>query len=434
MVDFRSESEGQPMTTPVSADPVPPRRQDLHDADLDGLSIARPLAQVPRPTSHARRWSWGGVLVVLVALAGAWSVGLLPHDVTVDVVTVVRLPPGGGAGLAATGYVVAQRQASIASKAIGRLEFIGVKVGDRVKEGQVIARLEHADMEALLQQAQAKVGVARAQLGVAIPEREEATLHLERVATLVAKSFVTQAEHDMASARLRRAMAAVRSAEAAVVAAEAERRNVTVQLENTNVRAPFDGIVVKKLAEIGEVVSPMSVTVRSGGSVVSIVDPTSVVVDAEVSESMIHRVQQGQSAQIQLDAVPDHRYQGDVMQVMPVADRSKGTILVRIRFLDLDERVRSDVSAKVTFGVLPGIQVTGEEWSVPSSAVVTRDGRSIVLLAREGRVVETVVQVGAPAGANVLVRGALVSTDEVIVSPPADFRDGMTVTVQRRNP
>lgn len=419
------------MTTPASPDPVPPRRQDLHDADLDGLSIARPSVQTPRRTSHAWRWTWGAVIVVIVALAGAWFTGLLPHEVRVDVVTVVRLPPGGSTGLAATGYVVAQRQASIASKAIGRLEFIGVKVGDRVKEGQVIARLEHADMEALLQQAQAKVGVARAQLGAAKTELEEATLHLERVNTLLAKSFVTQAEHDMASARIRRATATVRSAEAAVAAAEAERRNATVQLENTNVRAPFDGIIVKKLAEIGEVVSPLNVTVRSGGSVVSILDPTSVVVDAEVSEAMIHRVQRAQPAEIQLDAVPDHRYQGEVMQVMPVADRAKGTILVRIRFLDLDERIRPDISAKVTFGPLPGATTTGEEWSVPATAVLTRDGRSVVLLVRAGRVVETVVQAGAPVGANVPVRGSLAQTDDVIVAPPADLRDGTAVTIQR---
>lgn len=419
------------MSSQPLSQPSEPHPQGVHDADLDGLSIARPTAPTTRPMLHARRWSWGALLLVLVALAGAWSTGLLSREVTVDVVTVVRLPPGGAPGLAATGYVVAQRQAAIASKGTGRLEYLGVKVGDHVKEGQVIARLEHADMEALLQQAQAKLGVAQAQLGAAKPELEEATLHLERVNTLLAKSFVTQAEHDMASARLRRAGAAVRSAEAAVAAAEAERRNATVQLENTNVRAPFDGIVVKKLAEVGEVVSPLSVTVRSGGSVVSIVDPTSVVVDAEVSESMIHRVQQGQSAEIQLDAVPDHRYQGDVMQVMPVADRAKGTILVRIRFLDLDERVRPDVSAKVTFGALPGAQATGEEWSVPSSAVVTRGGRSVVLLVKEGRVVETAVQAGAPMGTNVPVRGALAQTDDVIVNPSAELQDGTAVVIQR---
>ena len=109
--------------------------QGVHDADIDGLSITRSAGQAPQQASHVRRWIWGVLLVVLVTVAGAWSTGLLPRAVTVDVVTVVRLPPGGSAGLAATGYVVAQRQASIASKAIGRLEFIGVRVGDRVKEG-----------------------------------------------------------------------------------------------------------------------------------------------------------------------------------------------------------------------------------------------------------------------------------------------------------
>lgn len=420
------------MTTPAAQDPSSSRRSTLHDTDLDGLRISRTEGDEPRLTRPSGRWGWGAAILLFTAVGVVWNIGWLQRDLTVDVVTVARPPSGRASGLAATGYVVAQRQASIASKAIGRLEFIGVKVGDLVKEGQVIARLEHADMEALLQQAQAKVGVARAQLGATKPELEEAALHLERVNTLLAKSFVTQAEHDIASARIRRATAAVRSAQAAVAAAEAERRNATVQLENTNVRAPFDGVVTKKLAEIGEVVSPMSVTVRSGGSVVSIVDPTSVVVDAEVSESMIHRVQKGQPADIQLDAVPDHQYQGEVMQVMPVADRSKGTILVRIRFLDLDEGVRSDVSAKVIFGALPGAQIIGEEWSVPSSAVVTREGRSVVLLVRGGRVVETVVQVDMSMGANTPVHGSLAQTDDVIVTPSSDLRDGTVVKIQRR--
>lgn len=420
------------MTSQPSVEQPEPRKAGIHNADLDGLAIHRHEQTGPPRSARSRWWLWCLLLALVSGGAFiAWKGGWIGPSLAVEVVPVVKIPAGGSSGLAATGYVVAQRQASIASKAIGRLEFIGVKVGDRVKEGQVIARLEHADMEALLQQAQAKLGVAQAQLGVAKPEREEATLHLERVNMLLAKSFVTQSEHDMASARLRRAAAAVRSAEAAMAAAEAERRNAAVQLENTNVRAPFDGIVVKKLAEVGEVVSPLNVTVRSGGSVVSIVDPISVVVDAEVSESMIHRVKQGQSAEIQMDAVPDHRYQGNVMQVMPVADRAKGTILVRIRFLDLDEHVRPEVSAKVTFGALPGATTIGEEWSVPATAVLTRDGRSVVLLVREGRVVEVVVQTGAPVGANVPVRGSLAQPDDVIVAPPSDLREGTTVTIQR---
>lgn len=433
MVHSHPEQEEQPVTTPASPDPVPPRRQDLHDADLDGLSITRPAAQTSRPASHARRWSWGVLFVVLVALAGAWSSGLLSREVTVDVVTVVRLPAGGSSGLAATGYVVAQRQALIASKGTGRLEYLGVKVGDRVKEGQVIARLEHADIKALLQQTVAKLNVARARLGEAKPELREATLNFERVKTLHEKSFVTQAEYDMAAARVQRAAAAVKSAEAAIAAAEAERQAAQVQLENTNIRAPFDGIVVKKLAEVGEVVSPMTATVRSGGSVVTIVDPASVVVDAEVSEAMIHRVQAGQSAEIQLDSVPGHRYHGEVQQVMPTADRAKATVLTRVRFLDLDDRIKPDLSAKVTFGPKPGsAEAVTDSWGVPPTAVVSREGRQVVFLVRDGVVQETRVEVGADNGPLKAVRGSLSQTDEVVVTPPPDLRSGVTVTPVRR--
>jgi RND family efflux transporter MFP subunit len=376
-------------------------------------------------------------MVVLIVLIGgalvAWETGLVGRGPSVEVASVVRMPAGGSSGLAATGYVVAQRQASIASKGTGRLEYLGVKVGDRVKEGQVIARLEHADIDALLQQMVAKINVAQAQLGAAKPELEDATIHFERVKTLFAKSFVTRSEYDIAGARLRRAAAALKSAEASVMAAKAERTSTEVQLENTNIRAPFDGIVVKKLAEVGEVVSSTTASVRSGGAVASIVDPTSVMVDAEVSESMIHRVQAGQPAEIQLDSVPDHRYRGEVVQVMPIADRAKATILTRVRFLDVDERVRPELSAKVTFGIRPGTTDTSvEEWGVPSTAVVTRDGRPVVLLVKEGVVVETVVQVGAPVGTITPVRGAFAQTDEVVSTPPADLRSGATVTVHRR--
>lgn len=432
MVHSHPEQEEQPVTTPASPDPVPPRRQDLHDADLDGLSIDRSAAQTQQPASRARHWSRSALIIVLVALAGAWASGLLHREVTVDVVTVVRLPPG-GAGMTATGYVVAQRQALIASKGTGRLEYLGVKVGDRVTAGQVIARLEHADIEALLNQTVAQLNVAQARLGEAKPELQEATLNFERVKTLHEKSFVTQAEYDMAAARVQRAAAAVKSAEAAIAAAEAERQAAQVQLENTNIRAPFDGIVVKKLAEVGEVVSPMTATVRSGGSVVTIVDPASVVVDAEVSEAMIHRVQAGQSAEIQLDSVPGHRYHGEVQQVMPTADRAKATVLTRVRFLDLDDRIKPDLSAKVTFGPKPGsTEAVTDSWGVPPTAVVSREGRRVVFLVRDGVVQETSVEVGADNGPLKAVRGSLSQTDEVVVTPPPDLRSGVTVTPVRR--
>ena len=411
-----------------------PRKPSIHDADLDGLAIRRTEPHLPRRNGRGRWWLW---LLLLTLVTGgafvAWKSGLTGYGETVEVTPVVRMPAGGVSGLAATGYVVAQRQALIASKGTGRLEYLGVKVGDPVKEGQIIARLEHSDIDALLQQMVAKLNVARAQLGAAKPELEDATLHFERVKMLLEKSFITKAEYDIARARVRRAAAAVRSAEASVMAAEAERKAAEVQLENTNIRAPFDGIVVKKLAELGEVVSPMTASVRSGGSVVTIVDPASVMVDAEVSEAMINRVQAGQSAEIQLDSVPGHRYRGEVVQVMPIADRAKATILTRVRFLELDERVRAELSAKVTFGPKPGsVEEDRESWGVPPTAVVSRDGRQIVFVVKDAVVTERVVEAVSTSGPIQAVHGLLTQADEVVVAPPADLRAGAPVTIRRR--
>ncbi|MDC8446955.1 MAG: efflux RND transporter periplasmic adaptor subunit [Nitrospira sp.] len=422
------------MTSQPTVEQPEPRKAGVHDADLDGLAIHRPEQTVRSRSPRSRWWLWG-VLPALISsgLFAAWKGGLIGPHFTVAVTPVVHLPAGESSGLAATGYVVAQRQALIASKGTGRLEYLGVKVGDRVQAGQVIARLEHADIEALLQQTVAKRNVARARLGEAKPELQEATLNFERVKVLLEKSFVTQSEYDMAAARIQRAAAAVKSAEAAIASAEAERQATQVQLENTNIRAPFDGIVVKKLAEVGEVVSPMTATVRSGGSVVTIVDPASVVVDAEVSEAMIHRVQTGQSADIQLDSVPGHRYQGEVLQVMPTADRAKATVLTRVRFLDLDDRIKPELSAKVMFGPKPGsAEAMTDAWGVPSTAVVTREGHQVVFLVRNGVVQEMSVEVGSDNGPLKAVRGSLSQTDEVVITPPNDLRSGDAVTPVRR--
>ncbi|WP_181416615.1 efflux RND transporter periplasmic adaptor subunit [Nitrospira lenta] len=417
--------------TPERPDPL---KVGIHDADLDGLTIQREEQAAKRSPARSGGWRWWLLIVLLAGAVAVWKTGLLDPMPAVEVTAVVRMPAGGVSGLAATGYVVAQRQASIASKGTGRMEYLGVKVGDRVKEGEVIARLEHTDMDALLRQARAKLDVARAQLATAKPEWQDATLHFDRMKSLMEQSFATQSEFDMAGARLRRAAGAVKSAEAAIKAAEAEQQSAEVQVESTIVRAPFDGTVVKKFAEVGEVVAPMAASTLSRGSVVAIADMHSVTVDAEVSESMIHRVQAGQPVEIQLDSVPDHRYRGEVAQVMPIADRAKATILTRVRFLDLDEQVRPELSAKVTFGVRPGAaESMGEEWGVPSTAVVTKSGRSVVLLARDGTIVEQEVQPGAPVKSLTPVRGALSQTDEVVIAPSDSLRSGVAVTVHRRS-
>lgn len=339
----------------------PRSKSPLRDADVADLIIPRDRAtSSSEPTPHRRILTYGAWSLALLAVGGFgyWFAQstIRPNDVPVPPLAsalsstapeprLSALP----ARLAATGYVVAQRQASIASKGTGRLEFLGATVGDRVTTGQLVARLERKDMEAAMEQARARLGIAKAALANAAAEQQDAALNFNRARALLAKQFVTQAEFDTAEVRLHRAQAMVRSAKAGIQAAAAEVQTAEVQVENTNIRAPFDGTVLKKFAEVGEVVAPLAASTSSKGAVLLIADLTTMQVEAEVSESVIGTIRARQPVEIVLDAVPDQRYQGEVAQVVPTADRSKATVLVKIRFLSLDAKVLPEMSAKVTF-------------------------------------------------------------------------------------
>ena len=338
--------------------------------------------------------------------------------------------------LTATGYVVAQHQASVASKGTGRLTSIQVDVGDRVTKGQVLATVEEADVKAKLLQAQARLEVAEAALANARPEVREATLHYRRTKALSEQGLVTLEELDVAEARLRRSRAAVRSSRSAVNLAQAEIQAVQIEVDNTMIRAPFDGTVLKKLAEVGEMVAPMAGASNSRGSVATIADLRTLQVEAEVSESFLNAVNLDQPAQIRLEAVPDHVFHGTVSQIVPTADRTKAAIPVRIRFDDLDERVFPNMSATVTF----------LEESSPSSAkeqppdtlgvipetIVTRNGQTVVLLVVHNMVSEIPVEIGAPLNGLIPVRGKVIEGDAVVTNPPQNLVEGSMIQERTR--
>ncbi len=213
--------------------------------------------------------------------------------------------------LTASGYVVAQRKAAIASKATGRIVYLGVVEGDRVTKNEIIARLEDADMRAAVEQARATLRVNQADLN-------DAQRSYDRQKTLLAKNLSTQAEFDAAEAQLQRVAANIEVAKAGVAAAE-------VALENTLIRAPFDGTVLTKDADLGEMVVPMAASAGSKSAVVTIADMTSLQVEADVSESNIEHVTNHQPCEITLDAYPGARYEGYVDKIVPTADRSKAT-------------------------------------------------------------------------------------------------------------
>ncbi len=393
--------------------------------DLERLKIDRRL---PR---RRRRLVPVLSIVLLAAAAGLYGVWFQAR-VDVQAATVVQVYPSQKYTLLnATGYVVPQRKAAVASKATGRLEWLGVAEGNRVKAGQLIARLENRDVVAARDQAAAQLRVARAQLDQAEAERADAERDLARSRDLAAQNFISRAALDQAVARRDKAVAAVAGAKAAIAAAEAGLRSAEIAVEQTLIRAPFDGVVLVKHANIGDVVSPFNPSPESKGAVVSMADMSTLEVEADVSESNLSKVSVGQACEIQLDALPEARFEGVVRRMVPTVDRSKATVLVKVGFVELDPRVLPDMSARVAFLSQP---VPPEErtprLAVVREAVVERDGRTVAfVIDSAGRAVATPVEIGEPIGDLVEVRRGLAAGQTVVKSPPRDLRDGARVSV-----
>jgi RND family efflux transporter MFP subunit len=335
--------------------------------------------------------------------------------------------------LHASGYVVAQRQADVASKATGRLMALYVGPGDRVTAGQVLAKIESADMTARLHQAQANVAVAQAAVAQARAAADEARLDFERKQGLRDANLVSKAEFDLATARHATAQAGVASAEAQVRAVEAAARAAEVELDNTVIRAPFDGTVLTKNADVGEIVAPFGSSATSRAAVVRIADMRSLMVEADVSERHLDQVKQGSPCEITLDAYPQQRYRGVVDTIVPTADRAKATVLTKIRFDHLDDRVLPEMSAKVAFlsGEPSAPPTDAPRIAVPAGAITERDGRKGVFLVRDNRAVRTAVETGASANGLIDVRGAVASGDRVVLNPPEQLVDGARVVARQ---
>lgn len=400
--------------------------------DLSALKIDR---GPERKRGVSRRpFGWGLLLISLVTV-GAWGLyawRTAPTAVQVAVATTLNAT-GAAALLHASGYVVAQRQADVASKATGRLVALYVGPGDRVKSGQVLAKIESADMAARLHHAQANLAAARAALAQARAAADEAKLDYERKRGLLDANLVSKAEFDAASARHATAQAGVTSAEALVQAADAAVRAAAVELDNTIIRAPFDGTVLTKNADVGEIVAPFGSSATARAAVVRIADLRSLMVEADVSERHLDQVAIGSPCEITLDAYPQRRYRGVVETIVPTADRAKATVLTKIRFADLDDRVLPEMSAKVAFlSAKPPAETaaTSPRVAVPADAVVAKGDQRVVFLVRNGRLVQTAIDVGDSANGLTEVRGAVVPGDRVVVNPPQGLADGARVTVR----
>ena len=397
-------------------------KEDLGKLKIDKGAAFRPAAR-RRPKFLIAAAAVVAVLVLLFVS------GLLTPAVTIETGTVTQVYPSQSFTLLnASGYVVAQRKAAVAAKITGRLEWLGVEEGSRVKQGDVLARLENQDAAASRDQAAASLNSVRAGLDEAKAELADATLNFERQQQLLGDGIVARADYDAAEARYKRARAAVTGAEASIRASEAALRGAAVNFEYSLIRAPFDAVVLTKNADIGDIVTPIGAAANAKAAVVTIADLGSLQVEADVSESNLEKVKVGQPCEILLDALPEARFRGAVHMVVPTADRSKATVLVKVRFVDKDNRILPEMSAKVAFLERPvGAGEEKPRTAVNPAAVTERNGRKVVYVVKEKRVAETPVTVGAKIGDMLEITGGVKPGTRIALKPLDKLKDGAKV-------
>jgi HlyD family secretion protein len=398
--------------------------------DIESLHIDRGQ---PPPTGMRRRWLIFVAIVIAIAVVGllVWQFALLRLTrPVVSVGEIVTLSPAqADVKQIASGYVVPMRHAVITPKVPGRLESVLVKEGDEVKEGQLLATLESADLRATLNDAKAALASARARVFAVKASITDAKLQLDRETRLLSHGNATQASVDTMQSRYDIAVANLHAAEADVESAAARVANAQVAVSYARITAPFDGRIVRKMAEAGEV--PTNALYQStAGGIVELVDFSSLVVEADVSESRIGSVKLGDPTEVSLDAFPSKRFRGKVTELRPTVDRQKATVLTRVKFVDPIPGVFPQMAAKVLFLSKALDEQKLKEppkTVVPASALVDRAGAKAIFVLSEGRIHLTPVVVGeAIADGFELKQGPAPGT-KVVIHPPSFLRDSDSV-------
>jgi RND family efflux transporter MFP subunit len=376
--------------------------------DLAALRIRREPEKAGRPKGLL---FGGAVLVVAAGVAAYLYAGRSLRPRAVEVVTASLLTEGQATTLlTATGYIEAERKADLSPKITSRITELNVTEGSHVRTGDVVARLDHTDLDAQLAEKQAAWVNARAELD------RQRSLHSEGLAP---------------KSSLDAAVAAEATSRAAV-------RYVRALLDYTVIRAPFTGVVTAKRAFVGEAVSPFGSSPSgggSGGAIVTLVEFTSLYVGADVNEANLSKLGAKQPAEISLDAVPDRTYHGYLRQIVPAADRQKATVRVKVAFLDADDKILPDLSARVSFTAEPTTGKTGRtRVLVPAAAVRTIDGKTGVFRIVEGRAKFQPVQKGPEAQGQVEILQGLSGGEQLISSSSGEIRDGDRVRVEGEKP
>jgi RND family efflux transporter MFP subunit len=413
---------------------------DSRSADLSGLRINR---DAPRPAADSRKRTAAlaaaaaGIATVLVVVALAARPKTL--EVRVAAAEAVGGAPGAGGRevLTANGYIVARQRASVSTEVGGRLAALYVAEGSRVRKGQILGVLRNDEQRAAVESSRAALASAKAARSEAEASAYEAQLGRKRLATLLERGLVSQSDYDQADAKAKMASARVESAIASVANAQARLSSSQVEYARTFIRAPFSGAILRKEAEVGEIVSPIpSSGGLTRGAIVTMADLGSLEVDVDVNEGYVARAHEGMRAEITLDAYPGDRYPGRVRQIVPTADRQKATVLVKVTFDSLDSRVLPEMGAKVTFladAAAPGTSGAGGSGvesaavTIPKGAVAEREGRAVVFVAERGRAALRPVGPRPYGNDKVVVSGGLAPGEMVVLDPPVALADGARI-------
>ena len=406
-------------------------------SDLGRLKIDRQaLARAPRRTRVVWAAAAGGLLLLVI---GLWLV----RRTDAPTITVARAAliggaadaAGGSTGVVANGYVVARTQASVSAKLPGRLAFLGVSEGSHVRAGEIIARLENAEYQAAVGQADAALASDRATLIQAQADRDELAREARRAHDVRAANpqLISDQDVELADSKATQAAAAAEAQQARVRAAAAALAVARANLENTVIRAPFTGTVLRKDAEVGEVVAPSVGGGLTRGAVVTMADMATLEVEVDVNEAYIAQVQPGQPARITVDAYADTAFRGAVRLIVPTADRQKATVQVKVSFVDRDPRVLPEMGARVEF--LEGAHAAGARprprVTVPADAVRTeRDGGTVVWMVTNGRLSRRPVEAGPVSGGVREIRSGLAGGETLLVSGVAAPKEGMRVELK----
>jgi HlyD family secretion protein len=370
--------------------------------------------------------------VLALAGAAAWwyLAGNKPVAVQTTTVRANGQGPSADAVLQATGYVTARRSATVSAQITGTLTEVLIDEGFRVKKGQVLARLEDSGLKAGLAAAQAQARSAQATVTQVRAQLAQAEADARRQAELAAQGMTTRQAQEQTATAVRTVAAQLEAAQRQAEAVQAQLVQARVNFDFATVRAPFDGVVTARAAQVGEIISPFS---AGGGftrtGVGTIVDMDSLEVGVDVNEAYIAQVKPDMPCEAVLDAYPDWKIPAHVVAVIPSADRGKATVKVRVALDQKDERVVPDMGVRVSFlaakpkaqaAPVPGVLL-------PPEALAQREGANTVFVVSEGRVQQRAVQLGADVGKFRLVTQGLKAGETVVVSPPAELKNGSSV-------